>query len=75
MFYIFIAYGDLTINGDGRLLFDNGTKWGIVCTFGFDDMAGDVACRQLGYVRSTNVYADGSYVNTIIISYSYSKST
>ena len=58
MFYTFIAYGDLNITNSSRLLFDNGYEWGIVCTNGFDDNAGDVACRQLGYVRSTDVYTD-----------------
>jgi len=40
----------------GRLEFQlvNGT-WGTVCSQGFDDDAGDVACKQLGYRRSTDV--------------------
>ena len=41
----------------GRLEFNNGyNDWGAVCTTGFDDDAGDVACRQLGYVRASDVY-------------------
>ena len=56
-----IAYGDLRIRGgtesDSQLEFDSGYgDWGAVCKDGFDDDAGDVACRQLGYVRSTDVY-------------------
>ena len=59
---LYIAYGDLRLRGgadesDGRLEFDSGFGgWGVICTTGFDDDAGDVACRQLGYVRSSDVY-------------------
>ena len=58
---VFIAnYGDLRIVGgcdSGQLQFDTGSNnWGAICTTGFDDEAGDVACRQLGYVRPTDVY-------------------
>jgi len=40
----------------GRLEFklSNGT-WGTVCSQGFDDDAGDVACKQLGYLRSSDI--------------------
>ena len=52
-----VAYGDLRISGGGRSgllqFYDRG--WGAVCKDGFDDDAGDVACRQLGYVRFSDV--------------------
>ena len=56
-----IAFGDVRINdggSSGRLEFqiDNG-KWGTVCRSGFNNDAGDVACRQLGYVQSSDVYS------------------
>ena len=67
---VVIGYGDLRISGggrSGRLEFLDGT-WGSVCTTGFDDDAGDVACRQLGYVRSTDVYTYGSrYASTTLV--------
>ena len=60
MFSLTIAYGDLRISGgtdSGRLEFNSGyNDWGAICTTGFDDDAGDVACRQLGYVRASDVY-------------------
>jgi len=59
-----IAYGDLRINGggdDGRLEFqDSSGYWRTICTDGFDDDAGDVACQQLGYVQSSDVYTYSS---------------
>jgi len=59
-----IAYGDLRISGggkDGKLEFQvSYGDWRSICTDGFDDEAGDVACRQLGYVQSKDVYAYGS---------------
>jgi len=57
---VFITdYGDVRIYGggdSGRLEFQrsDGT-WGTVCNRGFDDDAGDVACKQLGYRRSTDI--------------------
>ena len=59
--YFSIAYyGDLRINGGGKSgqLEFYYYGWGAVCKDGFDDDAGDVACRQLGYVRSSDVYTD-----------------
>ena len=60
IFSLLIAYGDLRIRGgteSGQLEFDSGYgDWGAVCKDGFDDDAGDVACRQLGYVRADDVY-------------------
>jgi len=57
-------YGDLRINGggdDGRLEFRvSYSDWRTICTNGFDDDAGDVACQQLGYVQSKDVYTYGS---------------
>ena len=53
------AKGAIQIVGSrrsGKLQFYNGTYWGSVCKDGFDDDAGDVACRQLGYLRSSDVY-------------------
>ena len=37
-------------------IFYDGYKWGSVCTNGFGDDAGNVACRQLGYGKYNNVY-------------------
>ena len=63
---VFIAYGDLRINGggkDGRLEFqDRSGNWRTICTNGFDDDAGDVACDQLGYVQSSDVYYSSRYM-------------
>ena len=53
--------GTLRIIGSkrsGQLQYYNGTNWGDVCRNGFDDEAGDVACRQLGYLRSSHVYTE-----------------
>ena len=59
--YLFIAFGDLRIyeGGDsGQLQIQNSDgQWGAICDTGFDDDAGDVACRQLGYVQSSDVYS------------------
>ena len=52
-------YGDIQIIGGGRfgqLQFYNGYAWGAICTNGFDYNAGNVACRQLGYRQSSDVY-------------------
>ena len=60
--YFFIAYyyGDVRIVGggsSGQLQFDTGSNnWGAICKKGFDDDAGNVACKQLGYARSSDVY-------------------
>jgi len=54
-----IDYGSLRITGggdSGRLEFqDADGVWGTVCGHGFGDDAGDVACRQLGYLRAKDV--------------------
>ena len=64
MFSLIIAYGDLRISGgtdSGQLEFDSGYgDWGAICTSGFNDDAGDVACRQLGYIQSSDVYTYSS---------------
>ena len=70
-----IAFGDIRINGDGRsgrLEFRDIVGWSTVCAGGFDDNAGEVACRQLGYVRSSDVQSYGdryivlrTYISTI----------
>ena len=56
----------------GRLEFklSNGT-WGTVCSQGFDDDAGDVACKQLGYLRSSDILDSSQLVRHIYTSYSY----
>ncbi|XP_065916105.1 macrophage scavenger receptor types I and II-like [Dysidea avara] len=64
----FASYGDLRIYGggdSGRLEFrlDNGT-WGTVCNEGFDDDAGDVACIQLGYRQSSDVFLSQQFAPT-----------
>ena len=47
------GYGDLRISGgsySGRLQFrSHNNTWGYVCSFGFNNDAAVVACRQLGY--------------------------
>ena len=57
-------------DGDsGELLFEEYEyNWNTVCAMGFDDNAGDVACRQLGYQRSTDVYTYAEYVILAICS-------
>ena len=59
-YFIIAYYGELRIVGGGKsgqLEFNNGYySWGAICTTGFDDAAGDVACRQLGYVQADEVY-------------------
>ena len=56
-----IAFGDVRISEghrSGRLEFQNDDgNWGTVCRGGFNNDAGDVACRQLGYVGSSDVYS------------------
>ena len=59
--YIFsVAYGDLRIregSDSGLLEFDAANDgWLPICRDGFDNDAGDVACRQLGYVEASDVY-------------------
>ena len=64
--YLFsVGYGDIRIGeGDyGELMFeDRDDNWKAVCNNGFDDNAGDVACKQLGFKRSTGVYVYSEYV-------------
>lgn len=54
------GYGAIRINGggdSGQLEFrDYDGDWGTVCDRGFDREAADVACKQLGYRRSSKVY-------------------
>ena len=68
------SFGDVRIanGGDsGRLEFRNvDGRWGTVCRNGFDDDAADVACRQLDYVQSDDVYSYTGYVNINFIVYS-----
>ena len=55
-------YGELQISSRGKsgpLEFYNGSNWGAICTNGFNDDAGDVACKQLGYRGSSVVYDYG----------------
>ena len=63
-------FADLRIyeGGDsGRLDFRiSDGSWGTVCQSGFDDDAADVACDQLGYLRSDDVYTYAKCVNTIV---------
>ena len=60
---IILEYGDLRISGggeSGRLeIQDKHKRWGTICNKGFDDDAAYVACSQLGYSRSTDVYTTG----------------
>ena len=64
--YSSIAYGNIRISGGGKsgqLEFQNSSgDWGAVCKDGFDDDAGDVACRQLGYTQSSDIYTYTQYV-------------
>ena len=56
----------MRINGggnSGRLeMEDRSGRWGTICDSGFDDDAGDVACSQLGYDRSFDVYTNKKYI-------------
>ena len=65
---IVLEYSDLRISGggnSGRLeIQDEAGRWGTICSRGFDDDAGGVACSQLGYHRSSRVYTDEEYVVT-----------
>ena len=69
--YNYLEYGDLRISGggsSGRLeIQDRSGRWGTICDSGFDDNAGDVACSQLGYDRSSDVYTDRRYVHSYIL--------
>ena len=58
MWHGYVGYGNLQLqtvfdnssNNHGRLMFRRyDGRWGYVCNTGFDDDAGQVACRQLGY--------------------------
>ena len=68
---VLLGYGALRIFGggdSGRLEFQlaNGT-WGTICDKGFDNDAGKVACRQLGYRRSSDVLVDNSECSVDVI--------
>ena len=67
-FSIAYRYGDLRIVGggdSGQLQFYSiDGYWGAICGYGFDDNAGDVACRQLGYEQAEDVYTE--YINVNI---------
>ena len=71
---ISIDNGDLQISGGGKsgqLQFNRGSvDWDAVCKDGFDDNAGDVACRQLGCAQSSDVYTYtycSSYISNNIV--------
>ena len=55
-----IAEGDIRISGGGKsglLQYNKGDDdWGAICKYGIDDDAGDIACTQLGYRRSTDIF-------------------
>ena len=55
--YFCTDYGDLKYDDDSVALeFDAGNgDWIPICRNGFDDNAGDVACRQLGHERSSQL--------------------
>ena len=67
----YVAFGELKISGgnySGRLEFRRSSgSWVSVCRDGFDDDAANVACRQLGYVQSSDIYTFDEYVNTIAL--------
>ena len=58
---MFTEYGDLRLteggsDSDGALEFDTGDRdWTPICKSGFDNDAGDVACKQLGYKQSSDL--------------------
>ena len=61
----FAAYGDLRIrdgSDSGLLEMDISGDWYAVCINAFNDEAEDVACRQLGFVRSSDVYVYSRYL-------------
>ena len=63
-------YGAIRIVGNsrsGELQFYNGSNWGSVCKDGFYDDAGDVACRELGYLRFSGVYFYAKYVTLLTV--------
>ena len=63
----FYNYGDVRISGGGKsgqLEFYNGSLWGAISTSGFGYRAGNVACRQLGYRGSSDIYTYTQYANT-----------
>ena len=51
----------------GVLEFSTGGDWILVCTHGFDDSAGHVACRQLGFAQSSDVFTSHNYTYAITI--------
>ena len=57
--YFSTDYGDLKYDDDSDsvvLEFDAGNgDWIPICRDGFDDNAGDVACKQLGHERSSEL--------------------
>ena len=67
LFYLWtiLDYGDLWITGSdlnkgtpvqGRLEFEgHDGVWGTVCDVGFTERAGNVACKQIGFVRAEKV--------------------
>jgi len=54
-----VEYGNPRISGggnSGKLEFQRyDGSWGTVCDDGFDENAGEVACRELGYERLNKV--------------------
>ena len=59
--YLSIALGDLRIREGGNSgqleIQSSSSEWSAICDTGFDDDAGDVACRQLGYIQSSDVHS------------------
>ena len=56
------GFNNIRISNGNRLEVQYSTDdhlsfWGTICSGGFDDDAADVACRQLGYVQSSDVYS------------------
>lgn len=60
-----LEYGDVRISGggnSGRLeIQDENDEWGTICDNGFDSRAGDVACSELGYYKSSEVFTNRGY--------------
>ena len=59
-FQLFTLYHAVRLVGgssksEGRLEIFHNREWGTVCDVGFTVMDGNVACRELGFKRASNI--------------------